>query len=274
MRTIQRETERYEKDTTRKRNTRERYKDTKREPVQSCGVPYMLSLGKKHAFIQPPMQATGTGASMLTTITTTPTQPKKNRHEQSLPPLIPYLHGRSMLAIRPVGRLMRKSRHLQAFRLLRKITTRFQLLYRPTPPMQIKYPAVLSTVLAQEDAVLYPPLPNSLCHVLQTTGTACISKSSYGCVENVPVQRLETKPLITSAIVIATRSHKKQKTPLYLVTEHAYELLHPSRDGLRHPLREVGTLGADDKLLVGAVLVHVVDRAAQNLRATERKRDG
>lgn len=60
--------------------------------------------------------------------------------------------------------------------------------------------------------------------------------------------------------------------PLHLVAEHANELLHPSRDGLRHPLGEVGTLGADDQLLVGAVFVHIVDRAAQNLRATEIKK--
>lgn len=92
----------------------------------------------------------------------------------------------------------------------------------------------------------------------------------------VPAQRLETNtpsPVPSRLRPPSAAAAAPQIRPLHLVAEHANELLHPSRDGLRHPLGEVGALGADDQLLVGAVFVHVVDRAAQNLRATKRKRD-
>ena len=51
----------------------------------------------------------------------------------------------------------------------------------------------------------------------------------------------------------------------YLCAEHVDEVLDPSRHLLRHLLGEVGATGADDELLVRAILVDVVDRAAQDL---------
>lgn len=61
-------------------------------------------------------------------------------------------------------------------------------------------------------------------------------------------------------------------TPPCLVAEHPHEVFHPGRDRLRHLLREVGALGADDQLLVRAVLVHVVDGAAQHLDEEARQK--
>ena len=193
-----------------------------------------------------------------------------------------YLNHRGMLAIRPVGRLVRKSRHLQAFRLRSKNTEVHRLrisvvLNQPNAWMLSAawckaFILILGTKTQTRPST--QPCSEGLLHLLHIAGRACrIVLWFQRWYRHNGWKQTHHHPYHSSRLRPPSAAAAPQIRPLHLVAEHANELLHPFRDGLRHPLGEVGALGADDQLLVGAVFVHVVDRAAQNLRATKRKRD-
>lgn len=106
-------------------------------------------------------------------------------HKRSLLQSMPYQHGRGMLAIRPVGRFMRKSRHLQVLRLSRNNAIGFSHSVVVTHPIAFKCRVVWVFLKGMNTRSFVShqscDTREGLRHALHTTGTAYIHrKPRYG----------------------------------------------------------------------------------------------